>query len=328
MPLLTFEDFCPGDIRTFGVQTVSRDSIIAFAREFDPQPFHLDNSAAQKSMLGGLSASGWQTACLLMRMACDGWVNHSASWGGSGMDELKWLAPVRAGDVLSAKMQVMAVRASKSRPEMGLVSVLSHVLNQRGETVMSQANTVMIGRRGMALARRALPPRIRKNLPAADPGLPAIWFEDTEIERKIPLGQYVFTRENIIAFAAKYDPQPFHLDETAGENSHFGGLVASGWHTACASMRMLVDARHAHVAQMLARGETVADGGPSPGVRDMAWSQPVRPGDVIAYATTCTGKRPVSRPGWGLVEARNTGTNQNGDEIFAFTSNVFVPMRG
>ena len=328
MPLLTFEDFSPGDIRAFGAQQVSRDSIIAFAREFDPQPFHLDEGAAQKSMLKGLSASGWQTACLLMRMACDGWVNQSASWGGSGVDDLKWLAPVRPGDRLSATMRVMAVRESRSRPEMGLVSVFSQVLNQCGESVMSQANTVMIGRRGMVAPPRAQPAGLRKNVAAAEPALPAIWFEDTETGRKIPLGQHVFTRENIVAFAAKYDPQPFHLDEAAGRDSHFGGLVASGWHTACVWMRMLVDARHAQAAQMRARGEAVAEGGPSPGVRDMAWSQPVRPGDIITYATTCTSKRPVSRPGWGLVEAHNTGTNQDGNEIFAFTSTVFVPMRG
>ena len=221
MPLLSFEDFSPGDIFDFGHRLVSREDIIAFAREFDPQPFHLDEAAGQASLLGGLAASGWHTACLLMRMSCDAWVNASASWGGPGVEELKWLAPVRPGDVLRARRTVVSARPSQSRPEMGLVSLFFEVLNQRGQVVMTQRNTVMIGRRGAtpAIARHE-PSASAGSVAAPPPGQPPLWFEDCIAGAETALGSHHFTSGSIIAFAQKYDPQPFHLDEAAARNSH------------------------------------------------------------------------------------------------------------
>jgi acyl dehydratase len=147
MPIRYFEDFEPGLELPFGPHTVTRAEIVAFAAEFDPQPMHLDEAAAAATMLGGLAASGWHTCALFMRMMYDGWVSESASMGSPGVDSLKWMRPVRPGDVLSGRSTVTETRASKSRPEIGFVRFRHEVANQRGEPVMISENAIMLGRR-------------------------------------------------------------------------------------------------------------------------------------------------------------------------------------
>jgi acyl dehydratase len=110
-----WEDFTAGSVTDYGPRLVTREEIIAFAAEFDPQPMHLDEDAARLSMLGGLAASGWHSCCLLMRMMTDGFLLDSSSMGAPGVDEVRWLKPVRPGDRLTLRVQVMETRASKSR---------------------------------------------------------------------------------------------------------------------------------------------------------------------------------------------------------------------
>ena len=147
MPLRYFEDFSVGEGLPLGSHTVTRAEIVAFAAEFDPQPFHLDEAAAAETMLGGLAASGWHTTALFMRMLCDGWLNSSASMGSPGVASLKWLRPVRPGDTLSGRSVVLSTRASRSRPDRGFVHVRHEVENGRGEPVMVLENPIMIARR-------------------------------------------------------------------------------------------------------------------------------------------------------------------------------------
>ena len=142
-----FEDFSEGQELPFGPHTVTRAEIVAFAAEFDPQPFHLDERAAAETMLGGLAASGWHTCALFIRMLFDGWVTDAASMGSPGVDTLKWLRPVRPGDVLSGRSIVLEVRTSKSRPDRGFVRFRHEVANGRGEPVMVLENPVMFSRR-------------------------------------------------------------------------------------------------------------------------------------------------------------------------------------
>src|SRR6266511_6087471 len=130
MTTLTFEDFTPGHFGTFGPRHVTREEIVAFAAEFDPQPMHLDEEAARASMLGGLSASGWHVCALLMRMIVDGFIQDSPSMGSPGVDEVKWLKPVRPGDRLTARAKVIEKHASRTRPEAGFVGFLFEVTNQ------------------------------------------------------------------------------------------------------------------------------------------------------------------------------------------------------
>ena len=150
MPRLHFEDFAPGSIAEFGSRSVTREEIIAFAAEFDPQPFHLDEEAARASMLGGLAASGWHTCAILMRMIYDGFLFESASMGAPGVDEVRWLAPVRPGDTLTMRRTVLEARVSNSKPDRGFVTLLFEVFNQAGRLVMTLKTPMMIARRGAA----------------------------------------------------------------------------------------------------------------------------------------------------------------------------------
>jgi acyl dehydratase len=147
VPRLFFEDFKAGDVAEYGPRVVTREEIVAFAAEFDPQPMHLDEEAARRTMLRGLGASGWHTCCLLMRMLTDGFLLETASMGAPGVDEVRWLKPVRPGDSLTVRGTVQSVRVSQSKPDRGFVSFLWEVANQRGEKVMTLACPQMVQRR-------------------------------------------------------------------------------------------------------------------------------------------------------------------------------------
>lgn len=152
MPRIHWEDFVAGSVAEFGPRLVTREEILAFATEFDPQPFHLDEAAAKATLLGGLSASGWHTCAVLMRIMCDGFLLDSTSWGSPGVDEVKWLAPVRPGDRLTVRRTVLDTRASQSRPEMGLVKFRFELFNGDGVRVMTLTCTNMFGRRAPGAA--------------------------------------------------------------------------------------------------------------------------------------------------------------------------------
>ena len=142
-----WEDFKPGDTAPMGEKTIDRAEMIAFARLYDPQPFHIDEEAARQSMYGGLIASGWHTAALVMRMMVDSYLNAAASLGSPGVDNLRWLKPVRPGDTIRAMRTVVETRASGSRPEMGLVKSRWEVFNQSDQLVMTMEGYGMFERR-------------------------------------------------------------------------------------------------------------------------------------------------------------------------------------
>lgn len=129
------KDFTPGQIYRTGKKRMDVADIKRFAKEFDPQPFHLDEEAAKSSMFGSLAASGWHTAAVTMRMLVDSEFKAANGLIGAGFDELKWPRPVRPGDELRVEMEVLEVRATKSRPEMGFVKFRMTTLNQRDEPV-------------------------------------------------------------------------------------------------------------------------------------------------------------------------------------------------
>lgn len=154
------------------------------------------------------------------------------------------------------------------------------------------------------------------------------FFEDISVGDQAEIGRHTFTAEEIKAFAARFDPQPFHLDEAAAARSLFGRLCASGWHTACLWMRLAVEYRAREDAKRRARGEPVAALGVSPGFHDLRWPNPVYAGDTVIYSTEVVALRPsASRPEWGIMTARNTGTNQRGEPVLSFISSVFVERR-
>jgi acyl dehydratase len=145
--LIYFEDVEVGQAYRFGRYEVTREEIIEYARQFDPQPFHLDEEAARHSMFGGLIASGWHTGAMLMRMVCDHAIPGSATTGALGFDDLKWRLPVRPGDVLSVETRVKEKAEWPNRHDVGTVKIESRVLNQRDEVVMTLTSLVLYRRR-------------------------------------------------------------------------------------------------------------------------------------------------------------------------------------
>jgi acyl dehydratase len=154
------------------------------------------------------------------------------------------------------------------------------------------------------------------------------YLEDIRIGDKSELGRHTFTAAEIKSFAQRFDPQPFHLDESAAARSHFGGLIASGWHTAAICIKLIVANRRRQEEAAHGRGETVPRTGVSPGFRDLKWLKPVYAGDTIAYASEVVETRPLqSRPHLGLMFSRHTGTNQAGELVFSFVGAAFVERR-
>jgi acyl dehydratase len=154
------------------------------------------------------------------------------------------------------------------------------------------------------------------------------FFEDIEIGQRRELGSFTFTAELIKQFARQFDPQRFHLDEEEGKNSPFGGLAASGWHVGSVCMKLLVADGQRLAAEAAARGEKVVIWGPSPGFRELRWIKPVLAGDTISFASEVESLRTSDkRPEWGILQARNTGTNQRGELVFSLLATAFVPRR-
>ena len=142
-----WDDIKEGEVVELGSRTLDKERMMAFAREFDPQPFHTDEKAAEASIYGGLIASGWLTGSTLMRLFYEGFLKDTASMGSPGIDELRWLKPVRPGDTLSARLIMLETAASRSKPDRGLVHSLMEVRNQHGEIVMTTKGVNFFKRR-------------------------------------------------------------------------------------------------------------------------------------------------------------------------------------
>jgi acyl dehydratase len=154
------------------------------------------------------------------------------------------------------------------------------------------------------------------------------FFDDIRVGDREVFGRHTFSAEDIKTFAARFDPQPFHLDEAAAAATHFGRLCASGWHTAVMCMRSLVEHRRGEADARRDRGEEVAKTGVSPGFRNLKWLKPVFAGDTVTYASEVIALRPLqSRSAWGLMTSRHTGANQHGELVLSFESSVFVERR-
>jgi acyl dehydratase len=145
-----FEDFMVGEVMLFGPVDVTAEDIKSFAERFDPQPMHLDEDAEQNAVVGGMFASGLHTACLHMRLMVDGVLRDSTSMGSPGLESIRYLAPVRAGDRLTLRVEVVSVRPSRSRPEMGLVGIRCQMINGECMPVLEMTGTAMFGRRSVA----------------------------------------------------------------------------------------------------------------------------------------------------------------------------------
>jgi acyl dehydratase len=147
VPDVTFDDFEPGQVLELGSVAVTEDEIIEFARQFDPQPFHVDPEAAAESVFGGLIASGWHTGAMWMRLYVDSMLGAASAQGSPGIEELRWLAPVRPGDTLHGRLTVLETTPSERRPDRGTVRIRGEMINQDGVTVLSMVSRGHFGRR-------------------------------------------------------------------------------------------------------------------------------------------------------------------------------------
>jgi acyl dehydratase len=141
-----FEDFQVGQKFRSGTTTVTAEGIKSFAAEFDPQPFHLDEDEARRSFFGALAASGWHTAAMVMRMIVESDLRPAGGTIGAGVEDLRWPRAVRPGDVLHVEGEVLEVRASRSRPDLGIVKIRATALNQAGEPVQISTPVLMVRR--------------------------------------------------------------------------------------------------------------------------------------------------------------------------------------
>jgi len=144
---LYWEDFLPGEVVEIGRHTFAEDEMVEFARQFDPQPFHTDPEAAKRSFFGGLIASGWHTCAIGMRLMVQHYIGRSASAGSPGVENIRWLAPVRPGDTITYRRVILEAQPSGSKPDLGLVRSRSEALNQRGEMVMTMEGWGLFRRR-------------------------------------------------------------------------------------------------------------------------------------------------------------------------------------
>ncbi len=141
------DDFENGQVFELGSRSVSREEIIDFATKYDPQPFHTNEEAARRSIYGGLIASGWHTVAIFMRLLVDGLLSRAASMGSPGVDEVRWLAPVRPGDTLTGRGVVHEIVPSRSKPDRGIIRTTYEMFNQNGERVLSIKGIGMFARR-------------------------------------------------------------------------------------------------------------------------------------------------------------------------------------
>jgi acyl dehydratase len=147
MPKRTWEDFNTGDVAIYGPRLITREEIVAFAAEFDPQPMHLDEAAASATLLGGLAGSGWHSCALMMRMMTDGFLLDSASMGAPGVEEVRWLKPLRPGTQVRLRATVLDTRSSRSRPEMGLARIRYDLIDDADAVITTMISIMMLGRR-------------------------------------------------------------------------------------------------------------------------------------------------------------------------------------
>lgn len=325
MTLVAFEDFQPGETRTYGDYPFTAPEIVAFARTYDAQPFHLDEEAARHSVLGGLSASGWHTCSALMRMTVDGWLARTTCLAGIGIEENRWLAPVRPGDRLNARTVTLEKVELRSRPDAGIVKFATSLRNQAGQEVMAQNASILFARRE-PLAEPPPPANRPPKAPAPDLERiddPFAALPDDYARARVgafaDLGETHFSADFIRNYAEKFDPMPFHVDEEAGRAHLLGAMSAAGWQTACCWMRQFIELR-----RKAGGGEVPSRA--SPGFSDMVWRKPVLVGDRIAFSTQVIAKRQTSKPGLGLVQSRNLGVNQRSEIALEFVASVFSPL--
>jgi acyl dehydratase len=331
--LLHHEDLVVGTPYVFASRTVTEDEIVAFGAAWDPQRPHI---AEEGAMTAALCASPLHTCTIMMRMLCDGLLNRVASLGAPGVDEVRWLLPVRPGDVVRTRYTVEAKRTLASRPDVGISKVVVELLNGKDEIAARWITNQLVRRRRPAAAGASSLPR------AARPPIVSLWqdagpavtprcdafFEDSRIGETTEFGSHVFGEPEILAFARCFDPQPFHLDPARAKASLFGALCASGWHTVAIFLRKSASACLRSNAAARASGIALPAVEPPRAWRDLRWPRPVYAGDAVAFRSRLAAKDAgAGRRDRGLLLHEVQGRNQKDEIVLAFSIETPVERR-
>jgi acyl dehydratase len=302
------------------VSTASEQEILAFRREYDPLPPPAEDR---------VSASPLHVCAMMMRAFCDGFLNRIASLGAPGVDEVTWSLPVRPGDALSLRHRVVEKRDLASRPDVGLSKMVVELVNGRDEVAAGWITNQLVRRRHPAFARATSHRIARAPLVSLwdDPAPAAaasfdVFFEDARLGVKTDFGRHAFAEAEIIAFARRFDPQPFHTDPASAKGSLFAGLCASGWHTVAAASRAAATARLFCNAAARERGLELPVLAPAAAWRDLRWPRPVYVGDVVEFRARLAEKTAHR------VCTEVQGRNQRGEIVLAFVAHSLWPRRG
>ena len=239
------------------------------------------------------------------------------------MEQIRWLLPVRPGDALSGRVICLGSTMSSPRPGLGVVTFACEALNGRGERVMSWIAHCAFGRGGRDdRPAAAAPSRARTSAVVRNPGEHGLkYFEDIRLGDEIAIGQSRFCPDEISAFSRDYDPRSAHPKGS-------GRACASGWHVTAVWMKTLVRYYVREAQKLRARGQTVPQLGPSPGMRHLRWLNPVHAGDVLTFRTWA--ERKIDLPAWrdwGLLIGGSEVTNQHGDTVVSFYAQLLLERR-
>lgn len=317
---LYWEDIDCGETVPFGTATMTRDEIVAFATEFDPQPFHLDDEAARDTILKGQSASGWHTCAIVHRLMADALAERALPLQLSGAEDIRWRKPVRPGDTLSGRLVISAKSACACDERSGACHAIVDVTNQSSDVVATWRTDCIVPRRNPssgygACAGRPCGGRIaRASRVRADHGIK--FFDDVGIGDDIDLGCYAFTEERVGAFLERYGSVgqfPSH-DHGFASDQRIGQ-----WHIVSAWMHCIVRYYRQHAERLRRRCESVPLLGPAAGVKHLRWHAPVRVGELISFSTWAERKIEIStRDSWGLLVAGAEGVNAAGTKVVSF----------
>jgi acyl dehydratase len=326
--MLHHEDLVVGRPYVFPARQLTRQEIACFADAYEPRP---DPEGAAADPV----AVPLHSCVLMMRALCDGLLNGTASLGSPGIDAVRWLRPVRPGEALRTRYTVQEKRDLVSRPDVGISKVLVELVDGQGEPATTWITNQLLRRRRPGAApkdgsRQRARPELASLWDDAAPALPPafdVFFEDSTIGASTDFGSHTFAEPEIIAFARRFDPQPFHVDPASAKASLFGALCASGWHTAAVFTRKLAAARRASNAAARARGVRLPAVGPTLAWIDLRWPRPVYVADRIDFRVRVAALAAAERPDRGLVTQTVQGRNQRHEIVFAFTALLLLERR-
>lgn len=336
MSLRHFEDLAVGESFDLGSRTAIEDEALGFAREFDPQPFHLSSLAAERSMLGGLATSGWYTAAMLSRMLWNKWLRHVNGAGSSGAAKHAWSRPLYVGGTMYAQGTVTAMRESKTMPGVGFVEIALNARLGNNRKFCTARWTIMVHRRAgpkpdfaerQRLYRTRKHDGIRSMADARAFGRDMLYLDLCRMGYPVFLGEVSASAEQMIRFSRAYNPQPFLTSEKAANKSHFGGLAASGWHSCGLVMRTYVDSRLRALDSLSEeeRSTAAVSGGIGVEFENLRFINPVRANETMAaYITPLERRKSRLRQRWDKLYMRAELRNASNQPVVQFYPTVYM----